>query len=112
ALVANFFTVIWQRRQGMHVPLDHACLAKDFVTYGIAENVRMQSLPQAWSFRKLENTIVINNACADIASLEGTDPDPPTPSEQVSGGPFTAGLNTCGGFGTAFSPRVAVPLRD
>jgi len=65
----------------MHVPLNHACRTENFATYGIAKNVRMQPLAQAWSLPKLDNAIVLNNACTAAASLKRNDPDPPTASE-------------------------------
>ena len=96
----------------MHVALDHSRRAKDFATDRIAENVRMEPFAQARSFRKFENTAVINDAGADVTAVQRNDPDPPAATEQMIGGPFAAGATTVGVIGKAFSPFVAVPLFD
>src|SRR6266566_4694425 len=94
----------------MNVALDHVCCPKNLTTNWIAENVHVQPLAEAGSFRKFENTIVVHNSRADVASVQGNDPNPPAATKQVIGGPFTAGATTIGVVGETFSPFVAVPL--
>src|ERR1700737_5096821 len=72
----------------------------------------MQSLAQARSIRKFKNTSVINDARADIAAAQRNDPDPPAATEQMIGGPFSAGAAAVGVIRKTLSPFVAVPLLD
>src|SRR6266566_3418020 len=94
----------------MNVALDHVCCPKNLTTNWIAENVHVQPLAEAGSFRKFENTLVVHNSCADVTSMQGNDPDPPAATKQMIGGPFTTGATTIGIVGETFSPFVAVPL--
>src|SRR6202035_1970357 len=94
----------------MHIAFDHAGCAENFATDGIAENVVMQPLPQASSFRQFENAAVVNDSRADVAALQRNNPDPPAAAEEMIGGPFTRGEATIRVIGKTFSPFVAVPL--
>ena len=96
----------------MHVALDYACRSKNFATNRVGQNVGMQPLAQARSIRKFKNASVINNARADIAAAQRNDPDPPAATEQMIGGPFSAGAATVGVIRKTLSPFVAVPLLD
>src|SRR5439155_18044610 len=111
-ITANFLTVIWQYRQGMHVALDRACLSENLATDGVAKDVCVQPVGKIRAFRQFENPIVVHNAGAHVTALQGNDPNPPATAEQMIRSPFTASATMIGVVREAFPPFVAVPLLD
>ena len=83
AVVANFFTMIRQHRQGMHIALDDPRGAEDLAANRIAENVCVQAFAQARSFGKFEDTAVVNDSSTDIAAVQWNDPAPPAMSHEM-----------------------------
>src|SRR5437762_12766122 len=94
----------------MHVAFDHARRAENLATHGIAENMRVQPLAEAWSFRKLENAAVVHDAGTDISPAQRNDPDPPAAAEQMVGASLTRGATMISVIRKALSPFIAVPL--
>src|SRR5437588_9778939 len=94
----------------MHVAFDCLCCAENFATNGMVENVRVQSLCQRRPFRQRKEAAVVNEAGADVTSLQWNDPDPPAATEQMIRGPLTRGSATVRIIRKTFPPVVAVPF--
>src|SRR5262249_819887 len=69
-VVANFFAMIRQHRERVHIAFDHFCCAEDFAPDGIVQDVCVQSLSQSRSLWKFEDATVVNDTGADIAALQ------------------------------------------
>src|SRR5712691_5427268 len=87
AVIANFFAMIRQHRQGMHITLDNPRAAEDLAADWIAENVRVQAFAQARSFGKFEDAAVVNDSSTDITATQWNDPAPPAMSHEMVGRP-------------------------
>src|SRR5262249_2391374 len=109
-VTANFFAVIRQHRERVHVAFDHFGCTEQFATDGMVQNVRAQSLSQTRSVWKFENAAVVHDACTDIAALQRNHPDPPAAAEKMIRGPFTRGTTLVRVIGKSFAPFVAVPF--
>ena len=83
AVVANFFAVIRQHRQGMNIALDDPRVAENLPPNWIAENVRVQAFAQVRSFGKFENAVIVNDSSTDIAAAQRNDPAPPAVSHEM-----------------------------
>src|SRR5919109_1455807 len=96
----------------MHVAFDRLRFAENFAANRIAEDVRVQTLPEARAFRQFEDAAVVNDAGADIAALQRNDPDPPAGAKKVISCPFSRGATLIRVVGKTLAPFVAVPFLD